>query len=63
MFPAVVRPKLGRDTWSVYQMMLADHLEAENAAPRVIQTYCLAVEQLGPSCGQQSRLRLECRGR
>jgi site-specific recombinase XerC len=42
-----VRARVQRDTWSVYQMMFGDHLEAENAAPRTIQTYTLAVTQLG----------------
>src|SRR5688500_9281758 len=38
---------LASDTWRVYQMMFSDYLEAVNAAPRTIQTYGLAVEQLG----------------
>ncbi len=40
------RPPATRDTWSVYQMMFADHLESVNAAPRTIETYGLAVGQL-----------------
>jgi site-specific recombinase XerC len=36
-----------RDTWAVYQMMFSDHLESMNAAPRTIDTYGLAVRQLG----------------
>ena len=38
---------LASDTWRVYQMMFSDYLEAVNAAPRTIETYGLAVEQLG----------------
>ena len=33
--------------WSFYRIMFRDHLEATNAAPRTIETYALAVEQLG----------------
>jgi hypothetical protein len=29
MCPITVQPMLKRDTWSVYQMMFADHLEVE----------------------------------
>ncbi|HLF71941.1 MAG TPA: tyrosine-type recombinase/integrase [Dehalococcoidia bacterium] len=36
-----------RDTWTVYQMLFTDHLEAVNAAPRTLETYGLAIEQLG----------------
>ena len=35
------------DTWKVYQVLFSDHLEAENHAPRTIDTYGLGVEQLG----------------
>lgn len=34
-------------TWRVYQTLLSDHLEAVNAAPRTVETYGLAVGQLG----------------
>src|SRR5438094_648786 len=33
--------------WSFYTTMFTDHLEATNAAPRTIETYGLAVQQLG----------------
>ena len=36
-----------RDTWEVYHMMFTDYLESVNAAPRSIETYGLAVRQLG----------------
>ena len=40
-------PSPASSPWAVYQMMFSDHLESVNAAPRTIQTYALAVQQLG----------------
>ena len=38
---------VGRDMFRFYSIMFRDHLEAANAAPRTIETYGLAVDQLG----------------
>src|ERR1051325_6323605 len=48
--PTAARPKptaAPRDTWTVYQTMFTDQLEAVNAAPMTIRTYGLPVAQLG----------------
>lgn len=39
--------KVDPGTWRFYQTMFTDELEAVNAAPRTIETYSLAVAQLG----------------
>ena len=43
----VVQGKIGQDIFRFYQTMFSDALEAENAAERTIETYLLAVGQLG----------------
>ncbi len=39
--------KASQDMWPFYTTMFSDALEAANSAPKTIETYCLAVEQLG----------------
>jgi integrase/recombinase XerC len=39
--------KQAASTWTFYQLMFTDALEAQNAATRTIETYELAVQQLG----------------
>ena len=45
--PAVVKTRVSQNMWAFYRTMFCDHLEATNAAPRTIETYGLAVDQLG----------------
>lgn len=44
---------VSRDMWPFYSIMFHDHLEPTNAAPRTIETYSLAVAQLGEFLRQQ----------